>query len=101
MHAVYEPPLWITQETSRANPDFHHGLLGGLLRIDRHPLAIRARHQGSGGIELTAHAWARSRSSLRSRALRVSDAARSNSARASLRRLSFLRRSPRTLGNRW
>src|SRR5438132_2846177 len=28
MHAVYEPPLWITQETSRANPDFHHGLLG-------------------------------------------------------------------------
>jgi len=27
MHAVYEPPLWITQETSRANPDFHHGLL--------------------------------------------------------------------------
>src|SRR5438094_6071045 len=28
MHAVYEPALWITQETSRANPDFHHGLLG-------------------------------------------------------------------------
>jgi len=27
MHAVYEPPLWITQETSPANPDFHHGLL--------------------------------------------------------------------------
>src|SRR5207253_2852141 len=24
----YEPPLWITQEISRANPDFHHGLLG-------------------------------------------------------------------------
>src|SRR5207253_7310791 len=31
MHAVYEPPLWITQETSRANPDFHHGLLGAVL----------------------------------------------------------------------
>src|SRR5438128_8234077 len=31
MHAVYEPPLWITQETSRANPDFHHGLLGSAL----------------------------------------------------------------------
>src|SRR5436189_110962 len=30
MHAVYEPPLWITQETSRANPDFHHGLLADL-----------------------------------------------------------------------
>src|SRR5437870_12380742 len=27
MHAVYASPLWITQETSRANPDFHHGLL--------------------------------------------------------------------------
>ena len=31
MHAVYEPPLWITQETSRANPDFHHGLLAAVL----------------------------------------------------------------------
>src|SRR5438309_12122722 len=33
MHAVYEPPLWITQETSRANPDFHHGLLGGSITV--------------------------------------------------------------------
>src|SRR5437899_11390688 len=34
MHAVYEPPLWITQETSRANPDFHHGLLDGGVGFD-------------------------------------------------------------------
>ena len=32
---------------------------------------------------------------------RVSLAARSNSARASLRWPSFLRKSPRTLGSRW
>jgi 8-oxo-dGTP diphosphatase len=44
---------------------------------------------------------ARSSSIARSRALRVSDAARSNSTRASATRPSFARRSPRTLGKRW
>src|SRR5207237_3315554 len=43
-------------------------------------------------------AAARSRRSFFSRALRVSEAARSNSARASSRRPSFTRRSPRTAG---
>ena len=46
-------------------------------------------------------ARARSRSSARSRAFCVSAAARSNSPRASSRRPSFARRSPRTLGSRW
>ena len=45
-------------------------------------------------------ARARSSNNSRSRALRVSAAARSNSARASSNRPSFLSRSPRTLGNR-
>src|SRR2546426_440838 len=48
-----------------------------------------------------AYAAARSRRSSRSRALRVSDAARSHSARASSKRPSFASRSPRTLGKRW
>ncbi len=47
------------------------------------------------------HACARSRRRSRSRALRVREAARSNSARASSNRPSFFRRSPRTLGKRW
>src|SRR5947209_8524569 len=47
-----------------------------------------------------ASAAARSSNSLRSRAFCVSDAARSNSARASSSRPSFLRKSPRTLGSR-
>lgn len=47
------------------------------------------------------HALARSSSSFRSRSLRVSDAARWNSSRASSSRPSLKRRSPRTLGNRW
>ena len=47
-----------------------------------------------------AQAAARSSSSARSRALRVSDAARSNSARASSGRPSLLRKSPRTAGSR-
>ena len=46
-------------------------------------------------------AAARSRRSFFSRALRVREAARSNSARASSRRPSFTRRSPRTAGRRW
>ena len=45
--------------------------------------------------------WIRSCSRLRSRALRVSDRARSNSVRASSKRPSLARRSPRTLGRRW
>ena len=47
-----------------------------------------------------ASAAARSSKSLRSRAFCVSEAARSNSARASALRPSFLRKSPRTLGSR-
>ena len=51
--------------------------------------------------EARAHAWARSSSRARSRALRVREAARSSSARASSKRPSFASRSPRTLGKRW
>ncbi len=47
------------------------------------------------------HAVARSSMRARSRALRVSDAARSNSTRASSNRPSLNRRSPRTPGRRW
>src|SRR5438552_5198047 len=47
-----------------------------------------------------AHAAARVRSRSRSRALRVSPAARSNSARASSKRPSLKRKSPRTGGSR-
>src|SRR5262249_51454438 len=46
-------------------------------------------------------AAARSSSSLTSRALRVIEAARSNSPRASSKRPSFSRKSPRTEGSRW
>jgi hypothetical protein len=53
------------------------------------------------GVDVGAHSAARARSSVRSRPLRVSDAARSNSARASSRRPSLARKSPRTLGSRW
>jgi len=48
-----------------------------------------------------AQAAARSSNRRRSRSFRVSEAARSNSPRASSKRPSFLSRSPRTLGNRW
>lgn len=44
---------------------------------------------------------ARASRNSRSRALRVRDAARSNSARASSRRPNLARRSPRTLGRGW
>jgi hypothetical protein len=47
------------------------------------------------------NALARLRRRTRSRAFRVKLAARSNSARASLFRLSFCRRSPRMAGSRW
>src|SRR5260370_6093634 len=47
------------------------------------------------------HSSARASIRLRSRALRVSAAARSNSTRASSERPSLARRSPRTHGNRW
>src|SRR5207249_12338354 len=47
MHAVYEPPLWITQETSRANPDFHHGLLV-LFRVVREGIGISQRLSATG-----------------------------------------------------
>ena len=43
----------------------------------------RFRYRGSGGVEPATHSRARSRSSSRSRVLRVSDAARSNSELAS------------------
>ena len=48
-----------------------------------------------------AHSAARLCRSTRSGTFPVSDAARSNSARASSNRPSFLRRSPRTAGSRW
>ncbi len=48
-----------------------------------------------------AHAVARSSSRSRTRTLWVSDAARSNSSRASSSRPSLTSRSPRTLGRRW
>lgn len=50
---------------------------------------------------LTSHAAALPSSSVCSRALRVSEAARSNSRRASAWRPSLKSRSPRTLGSRW
>src|SRR6266540_4017703 len=58
------------------------------------------RYRGLSGA-IRAQAAARSRSRVRSRSLRVSDAARSNSTCASSRRPSFTSRSPRTLGSRW
>ena len=67
-----------------------------------HPCAGPASNQLRVCVEgPCAHAAARSRSSRRSRALAVSDAARSNSVRASSKRPSRARRSPRTLGSRW
>jgi CubicO group peptidase (beta-lactamase class C family) len=61
----------------------------------------RFRHGGSGALKPPAHARARSRGNSRSRGLRARDAARWNSGRASSKRPSFLRRSPRALGKRW
>lgn len=63
------------------------------------PTIDAARRGASPGHGLTGAA--RSSSSARSRSLRVSPAARSNSPRASSRRPSFIRKSPRTLGSRW
>ncbi len=80
----------------------------------RFPTQIRARrlhepvpHRGSfvlgavGGSPQRPQMPARSFSRSRSRALRVRDAARSNSARASSWRPSFSRRSARAAGSRW
>ena len=53
------------------------------------------------GATPAAHSRARLRSNSRSRVLRVSAAARSNSARASSWRPSLASRSARTLGSRW
>jgi hypothetical protein len=55
---------------------------------------------GLGDGDSRAQAAARSNKSLRSRAFRVRAAARSNSARASRKRPSFSKRSPRTVGKR-
>jgi hypothetical protein len=60
---------------------------------------VALESRGLGGYQIK-HARARSMSKSRSRALRVSAAARSNSVRASSKRPSFLSRSPRTLGSR-
>jgi SAM-dependent methyltransferase len=65
------------------------------------------RHRGTRGLTSAqpgptpAQAAARSSSNVRSRSLRVSEAACSNSARASGSRPSCSSRSPRTLGSRW
>jgi hypothetical protein len=62
---------------------------------------MQRRPSGRVGHVPRAHAAARSSSSSRSRVLRVSDAARSSSARASSKRPSLARKSARTLGRRW
>jgi len=73
---------------------------GGRVVALRRQAHVLRRVQGPGR-RVAPHSPARSRRSARSRAFRVSDAARSNSARASSDRPSFSSRSPRTLGKRW
>src|SRR5947207_1341803 len=78
----------------------HHN---GDERGARVAFAKMRREPGLGAAPALSHeasAAARSSSSLRSRAFCVSEAARSNSTRASALRPSFFRKSPRTLGNR-
>ena len=66
------------------------------------PIQFGSRSQrGSLRVDAAPHSAARASSNSRSRVFRVSDAARSNSARASARRPSLWRKSPRTLGSRW
>ena len=78
---------------------FAHGCDEALEARQPPPLPATGPAGGSG--HPRAHAAARASSSARSRALCVSAAARSNSARASPARPSLARRSPRTLGKRW
>src|SRR5258708_2845646 len=59
-----------------------------------------SRVHSQSGVDARAQSIARSSKRSRSRTFRVSEAARSNSSRASPNRPSFLSRSPRTLGNR-
>ncbi len=73
-------------------------------RCKRFPKSLASRcfrQRHSGAAAPSPHALTRPSSNSRSRAFRVKDAARSNSARASSKRPSFLRKSPRTLGNKW
>ena len=62
---------------------------------------VRSAQPVHDGADPPAQAAARFSSSSRSRALRVSAAARSNSVCASPKRPSLKRMSPRTLGKRW
>src|SRR5260370_42130061 len=71
--------------------------LGGNASAERE---ARLHHCRPGWGGPPAQARARSSRSSRSRALRVNDAARSNSACASAKRPSLKRKSPRTLGKR-
>ena len=88
----------------RANPSFlqprRFAWLGSSPRL--HPGALSGVKSLFGWKEvyLRAHTAARSRSNSRSRAFCVCVAARSNSARASVKRPSLNRKSPRTLGKR-
>jgi hypothetical protein len=70
-------------------------------RATRGNKTLYSLHGCSHGVEPAPHARARPSNSSRSRALWVSNAARLNSKRASSNRPSLLRRSPRTVGNRW
>ena len=93
-----EPVLLLDQNRARWDQLLIRRGLAALQRAEelggaRGPYALQAAIAAC-------HARARSRSSPRSRALRVSAAARSNSARASSERPSLARRSPRTLGKR-
>src|SRR5207245_6957255 len=84
-----------------------HGAEGRILALGGAAAAVELAEQLVGAVdEMNDHSpertrAARSRSSVLSRALRVSAAARSNSARASSKRPSLARKSPRTVGSRW
>src|SRR5712671_2607341 len=65
------------------------------------PRRLDWNHCGCESIAPSEQARARSNINSRSRAFRVSVAARSNSERASAKRPSLLSRSPRALGKRW
>jgi hypothetical protein len=82
---------WIFGLPVKTKPKWGHSILNANLAPAGHHFSRRERAQreqcfryrGSDGVEPATHARAHSRSIARSRALRVSDAARSNSARAS------------------
>src|SRR5205085_1297816 len=79
-------------------PEAAHALASPDAPVDAQ---VAARQRARGAARAHCIVRARSRSSLRSRSLRASEAAFSNSARASSWRPSFASRSPRTVGSRW